>query len=160
MCLQWAEYLNSHVVVEELLQLLVDKVDGDLLKAVVLKDLKASNVEHSTEVGLFLRRNSEKSASIDFIFDSDLNTGMSTDHSGVDQSLVTFLNQPLEDSVEDGPEFSTYLKTGFKWNLLCFKPGNTTNGICRLLAGLTLHHLNDLIVIPSGMGVVWDGCTQ
>ena len=42
----------SHVVVEELLQLLVDKVDGDLLEAVVLKDLKAGNVEHSTEVGL------------------------------------------------------------------------------------------------------------
>ena len=61
-------------MIEELLQLLVDKVDGDLLKAVVLKDLKASNVEHSTEVGLFLRRNSEKTASIDFILDSDLNT--------------------------------------------------------------------------------------
>merc|ERR1711881_257069 len=43
---------DEHVVVEELLQLLVDKVDGDLLKAVVLKDLKAGNVEHSAEVGL------------------------------------------------------------------------------------------------------------
>ena len=40
------------MVVEELLQLLIDKVDGDLLKAVVLKDLEAGNVEHSTEVGL------------------------------------------------------------------------------------------------------------
>ena len=40
------------MVVEELLQFLVDKVDRDLLKAVVLKDLEASNVEHSTEVGL------------------------------------------------------------------------------------------------------------
>ena len=38
------------MVVEELLQLLVDKVDGDLLEAVVLKDLKTGNVEHSTEV--------------------------------------------------------------------------------------------------------------
>ena len=37
-------------MVEELLELLVDKVDGDLLEAVVLKDLEASNVEHSTEV--------------------------------------------------------------------------------------------------------------
>ena len=46
----------SHVVVEELLQLLVDKVDGDLLEAVVLKDLKTGDVEHSTEVGLFLRK--------------------------------------------------------------------------------------------------------
>merc|ERR1719192_2190335 len=43
---------NEHVVVEELLQLLVDKVDGDLLEAVVLKDLEAGNVEHSAEVGL------------------------------------------------------------------------------------------------------------
>ena len=43
---------DSHVVVEELLQLLIDKVDGDLLEAVVLEDLKAGNVEHSTEVGL------------------------------------------------------------------------------------------------------------
>merc|ERR1711971_1160309 len=43
---------NKHVVVEELLELLVDKVNGDLLKAVVLKDLETSNIEHSTEVGL------------------------------------------------------------------------------------------------------------
>ena len=57
------------MVVEKLLKLLVDKVDGDLLKAVVLKDLKTSNVEHSTEVGLFLRRKK-----VDFIFDCDLNT--------------------------------------------------------------------------------------
>ena len=42
----------SHVVVEELLELLIDKVDGDLLEAIVLKDLKAGNVKHSTEVGL------------------------------------------------------------------------------------------------------------
>ena len=43
------------MVVEELLQLLVDKVDGDLLEAIVLKDLKAGNVENSTEVR-FLQR--------------------------------------------------------------------------------------------------------
>ena len=47
----------SHVVVEELLELLVDKVDGDLFKPVVLKDLKTSDVEHSAEVGFFLRKN-------------------------------------------------------------------------------------------------------
>ena len=40
------------MVVEELLQLLIDKVDGDLLEAVVLKDLESSDVENSTEVGL------------------------------------------------------------------------------------------------------------
>lgn len=32
---------------EDLLQLLVDKVDADLLKVVVLEDLKAVDVEHS-----------------------------------------------------------------------------------------------------------------
>ena len=47
--------MSIHVVVEELLELLVDKVDGDLLEAVVLKDLKASNVKHSAEVG-FLQK--------------------------------------------------------------------------------------------------------
>ena len=41
-----------HMMVEELLQLLVDKVDGDLFKAVVFKDLESGNVEHSAEVGL------------------------------------------------------------------------------------------------------------
>ena len=40
------------MMIEELLKLLVDKVDGDLLEAVVLKDLKAGDVKHSTEVGL------------------------------------------------------------------------------------------------------------
>merc|ERR1712212_762128 len=36
---------NEHVVVEELLKFLIDKVDGDLLEAVVFKDLKTSDVE-------------------------------------------------------------------------------------------------------------------
>merc|ERR1719216_726918 len=35
---------NEHVMVEELLQLLIDKVDGDLLEAVVLEDLETSNL--------------------------------------------------------------------------------------------------------------------
>ena len=39
------------MVVEELLELLVDKVDGDLLKAVILKDLEPGDVKDSTEVG-------------------------------------------------------------------------------------------------------------
>ena len=42
--------LSSHVVVEELLQLLIDKVDGDLLEAVVLEDLESGDVE-DTDVG-------------------------------------------------------------------------------------------------------------
>ena len=57
------------------------------------------------------------------------------------ERVVTFLNQPLEDAIKD-----------------C--PGNASNGIGGLFARLALDHLNDLIVIPSGMGVVWDGCTQ
>ena len=40
------------MVVEELLELLVDKVDGDLLKAVIFKDLETGDVEHGAEVGL------------------------------------------------------------------------------------------------------------
>merc|ERR1719159_595123 len=72
---------NEHVVVEELLKLLVDKVDGDLLEAVVLEDLKTSNVEHSTEVGLLQGR--------------------------VDESVVTFDDQPLEETVKDGTSDTT-----------------------------------------------------
>ena len=49
--------------------------------------------------------------------------------------------QPLEDPVEDGTS-------------------DTAGGHGGLLTSLALGHLNDLIVIPSGMGVVWDGCTQ
>ena len=40
------------MVVEELLKLLVDEVNGDLLEAVVFEDLEAGDVEHSDEVGL------------------------------------------------------------------------------------------------------------
>merc|ERR1719398_513897 len=67
---------NEHVVVEELLKLLVDKVDGDLLEAVVLKDFKTSDVKHSTEVGLL--------------------------HGGVNEGVVTLDDQPLEDAIKDG----------------------------------------------------------
>ena len=41
------------MVVEELLELFVDKVDRDLLKAVELKDLKSGDVKHGAEVCLF-----------------------------------------------------------------------------------------------------------
>ena len=43
------------MVVEKLLEFLVDKIDGDLLEAVVLKDLKSSNVKDSAEVCLLQR---------------------------------------------------------------------------------------------------------
>merc|ERR1719394_2244199 len=43
---------NEHVVVEELLELLIHKVDGNLFKAIVLENLETSNIQDSTEVGL------------------------------------------------------------------------------------------------------------
>jgi len=63
------------VVVEELLELLIDKVDGYLLEAIVLKDLKSSNVKNSTEICLF--------------------------EGWINKGVITFLNKPLEDSVKD-----------------------------------------------------------
>merc|ERR1719234_53981 len=72
---------DKHVVVEELLELFVDKVDGDLLEAVVLKDLKASNVKHSAEVGFL--------------------------HGGIDEGIIALLNQPLEDAIKDCPGNTT-----------------------------------------------------
>merc|ERR1719210_3023867 len=86
---------TTNMVVEELLELLIDKVDGDLLEAVVLEDLEAGDVEDSTEVG-FLQ-------------------------AGIDEGVVALLNQPLEETVKDGP-------------------GNATDGSSGLIAGLTLGH--------------------
>merc|ERR1719357_2136147 len=68
---------DEHVVVEELLELLVDKVDGDLFKAVVFKDLKASNVKHSAEVG-FLQ-------------------------CGINKGVIALFDQPPEHAIVDGP---------------------------------------------------------
>merc|ERR1719209_958560 len=67
---------GEHVGVEELLQLLVDVVDADLLKAVVVKDLKAGDVE-DTNVGDLL-------------------------HGGVAQGLVTLLHSDPEGTLVDG----------------------------------------------------------
>ena len=60
------------MLVEELLQLLIDVVDADLLKAVVVEDLKAGDIE-DTDVSDLL-------------------------HRGVDQGLVTFVHN---DSVRE-----------------------------------------------------------
>merc|ERR1712210_338503 len=67
---------GEHVGVEELLQLLVDVVDADLLKTVVVEDLKAGDVE-DTDVGDLL-------------------------HGGVAQGLVTLLDSDPEGSLVDG----------------------------------------------------------
>eukprot|EP00732_Lithocolla_globosa_P001517 Lithocolla_globosa_v1_NODE_770_length_3312_cov_5.913417.p2 type:complete len:162 gc:universal NODE_770_length_3312_cov_5.913417:2095-2580(+) len=45
---------NKHVVVEELLELLIGQIDAQLLKAIGLEDLKASNVETTDEGGRVL----------------------------------------------------------------------------------------------------------
>merc|ERR1719232_375743 len=66
---------NEHVMVEELLELFIDKVDGDLLKSVVLKNFKTSNVKHSTKVGLL--------------------------QCSIDKCVVTLLNEPLAHTVID-----------------------------------------------------------
>merc|ERR550539_1077955 len=67
---------GEHVGVEELLELLVDVVDTDLLEAVVVENLEASDIE-DTNV-------------LDFL------------HGGVDESLVTFLHNNPEGSLVDG----------------------------------------------------------
>merc|ERR1712037_460191 len=87
---------NKHVVVEELLKFLVDKVDGDLLKAVVLKDLETSDVKHSTEVGLL--------------------------HGGVNEGVVTLDDQPLEDAIEDGPGNASSCTSGLVTGLTLGHP--------------------------------------
>merc|ERR1719225_1793211 len=66
---------DEHVVVEELLELLVDKVDRNLLKAIVLENLETCNIQDSTEVGLL--------------------------QSGINKSVVTLDDQPLEQTVKD-----------------------------------------------------------
>merc|ERR1712168_1199616 len=66
---------HKHVVVKELLKLLVDEINGYLLKSIILEDFKPSNVQHSTEV-CFLE-------------------------SCINKSVITLLNQPFEDTVKD-----------------------------------------------------------
>ena len=99
-----------HVVVEELLKLLVDKVDGDLLEAVVLKDLEAGDVKHSAEVGLFETGGFK-----------DIQALIPIHLRGIDKRVVTFDDQPFEDSVEDGT-------------------GDTANGFKACLIIILNHH--------------------
>ena len=46
-CITTHLFQHKHVVVEELLKLLVAKVDGQLLEPVEVKDLKPSNVQNT-----------------------------------------------------------------------------------------------------------------
>merc|ERR1711884_355005 len=67
---------GEHVLVEELLELLVDVVDTDLLEAVVVEDLKTSNIQDSNVVDLL--------------------------HGGVNEGLVTLIHNNSEGSLVDG----------------------------------------------------------
>merc|ERR1712214_65617 len=67
---------GEHVLVKELLELLVDVVDTDLLEAVVIKNLKSGNVQHSNIVDLL--------------------------HGGVAQGLITLVDNNPEGSLVDG----------------------------------------------------------
>merc|ERR1712012_1100676 len=66
---------NEHVVVEELLELLIDKVDGDLFESIVLEDLESGNIQDSAEVGLLER--------------------------SINECVITLDNQPLEETIKD-----------------------------------------------------------
>merc|ERR1712131_212586 len=63
-------------MIEKLLELLIDKIDTNLLKAIVLKNLKTINIQDSTEVGLLQRC--------------------------INKSVITLDDQPLEETVKDG----------------------------------------------------------
>merc|ERR1719167_539288 len=66
---------DKHVLVEELLELLITEVDTDLLEAIVVEDLKASNVQATDVLDLL--------------------------HGGANQGVVTLLNNESEDQLID-----------------------------------------------------------
>ena len=70
-----------HVVIEELLELLVDKVDGYLLKSIVLEHFKASNVQDGNKVRLFLEGEMQVRTFSRIIV-------VTTHHGGINQSLI------------------------------------------------------------------------
>ena len=74
------------MMVEELLQLLVDKVDGDLLKSVVLENLKPSNIQDGHKVGLL--------------------------HGGIAERAIALGNEPLEHTIVDCPGDTTHTVGG------------------------------------------------
>jgi hypothetical protein len=86
-------------VVEELLQLLVDKVDGNLLEAVVLENLETSNVEHSAEVGLL--------------------------EGGINEGVITLDDEPLEHAIKDGTGNTTSGHSGLLHSLTLGHPLGT-----------------------------------
>ena len=66
---------DKHVVVEELLELLVDKVDAKLLKSVEFENLETGNIQHTNKVDLL--------------------------HGGVNEGSVTHVHQVSEETTVD-----------------------------------------------------------
>ena len=66
---------NKHVLVEELLKLFITEVDANLLKAIVVKDFKASNIQASNVVDFF--------------------------HRHINNGFITFVNNESEDTLID-----------------------------------------------------------
>merc|ERR1719210_1913819 len=67
---------GEHVLVEELLELLIDVVDTDLLKTIVVEDLETSNIQDTNVLHLL--------------------------HGGVNEGLVTLVNHNSEGSLVEG----------------------------------------------------------
>jgi len=67
---------GEHVLVEKLLKLLINIVDADLLKPVIVKNFKSCNIQHSNILYLL--------------------------HCGINEGFVTFINNNSEGSFVDG----------------------------------------------------------
>jgi len=65
------------VLIEELLQLLIAEVDANLLKSIVVKDFKSSNVKASNVLDFF--------------------------HGDINEGLITFVNNEAENTLINGP---------------------------------------------------------
>merc|ERR1719412_967422 len=142
---------NEHVVVEELLQFFVDKVNGDLFKSIVFKNLETSNIKHSAEVGFF--------------------------HGRINECVITHLNEPLEEAIEHSSgnttsgnscllagltfshPFSTNLDAGFAESLDHFYSINTPKGsnlpwnvslLCILILSLIITSLGGVHNFSAG----------
>ena len=64
---------DKHVMIKKLLQFLVAEIDAQLLKSIVIKNLKASNIQHSNELNPF--------------------------HCWIHKGFITLLNNKLESSL-------------------------------------------------------------
>ena len=93
------------------MQFLITKVDTDLLKAIVIKDLKSSNIQYSNELNPL--------------------------HGGVNQCLITLLNNELESSLIQRPGHINLMIVRLKL-LGVSVPGNTSHRVGGLADSLAL----------------------